>query len=65
MRKQDRFRAGFGEEPDCGQGGLEARIVGDFPVLHRHVEVDADERSLALEVSALERAEGHVSVLVP
>ena len=33
--------------------------VGDAPVLHRHVEVDADEDALALQIGAVERADAH------
>ena len=34
-----------------------ARVVGDLAVLHRHVEVDAHEHALALDVGVVERAE--------
>ncbi len=39
---------------DGRQGLADARVVGDFSVLHRHVEIDAHEHALVPEVHVLD-----------
>ena len=41
-----------------GSDALDAGGVGDPAVLHRHVEVDAQQHALALDVGGIEGAEG-------
>ena len=54
--EHDLAGAAVEQEPDRRQRGPDARVVGDAPVLERDVEVDADERALAGDVGALDRA---------
>ena len=43
-----------------GAIALDARRIGDLAVLHRHVEVDAQQHALAVDVRVVEGAErGH------
>ena len=57
MRQQDYFRAGFAQEINGRQGRLQTGIVGDDPILHRHVEIDAHEHALAGQFSVLDTAD--------
>src|SRR5436305_5972512 len=61
MREQDLLAAlvlNFGD----GRGdALDARGIRHLAVLHRHVEVDADEHALAREVSLIKCFERHAS----
>src|SRR5215207_1589483 len=59
MGQEDDLAALVGGLLDGRDHALEAGPVGDAPVLHRHVEVDADENALALEIGAVERADAH------
>ncbi len=59
MRKQDHLAAFVG---DLGNGvcdAVDARGVGDDAVLHRHVEVDAQEDAFVRHVHVVQRTEGH------
>ena len=42
---------------DGRRDALDARRVGDLAVLHRHVEIDAHQHALALDVDVIEGAE--------
>ena len=53
MGEQDRLAALAGDLADGRRDGADARVVGDLAVGHRHVEVDADEDALALEVAGV------------
>ena len=59
MGQEDDLAALVGDLLDGRDHALEAGPVGDAPVLHRHVEVDADEDALALQIGAVERAHAH------
>ncbi len=59
MRKQNCFAAFFGDFLDRGECGADAGVVGDFTVLHRHVQIDADEDALSLHVCFVEGSEAH------
>ena len=52
---------GLLQPPEGGQGGLDAQVVGDLTVGHRHVEVDSDEDRLALEAAVV--AAGDVALV--
>ncbi len=41
--------------PDRGEGGPDARVIGDLAVLEGNVEVDADEDTLATRVDVADR----------
>jgi hypothetical protein len=44
------------QEPERRQRGADARVVGNPPVVERHVEVDADEDALPGDVRVANRA---------
>ena len=48
MSEQDHFAALVGDLGDGRRHALDARCVADLAVLHRHVEVDAQQHALAL-----------------
>ncbi len=57
---QDRLRAPLDRQADRGKRRLEPRVVRHVPgLVHRHVEVDADERPLAGQVQLVDRADLH------
>ena len=58
MRQQDHLAALVGELGDGRDDLLDAGGVGDLAVLHRHVEVDAQQDALAFDVGVVEAAEG-------
>ena len=64
MGEQDHLAALVGDVLDRGQHAVDAGRVGDLPVLHRHVEIDAHENALALGIELIERAERHRFLLV-
>ncbi len=50
---------------DGGDDGAQAGVVADAAILHRHVEVDADQNALARQVAGLvQGAEGHMRSFV-
>ena len=57
MREQDDLAALVGDFGDGRRDALDAGRVGDLAVLHRHVEVDAQQHALALDVGLIEGAE--------
>ena len=57
MREQDHLAALVGDLGDGRRDALDAGGVGDLAVLHRHVEIDAQEHALALHVGVIEGAE--------
>ena len=59
VRKQDHLAAAVGDLGDGRGIALDARDVGHFAVVHRNVEVDADEDAFALDVGVVEVAEAH------
>ncbi len=60
MRQQNHHAAAVGDFNDGRCGALDAREVGHLAVLHRNVQVDADEDAFALEVGGVvEGAEAH------
>ncbi len=59
MGEQHHFRALPRQRPDGRQRGLQAGIVADRAVMHRHVEIDAHQRALVLDVGVGEAAEAH------
>ena len=58
MREQDDLAALVRDLGDGRRHALDAGRVGDLAVLHRHVEIDAQQHALALHVGLIERAEG-------
>ena len=66
MREQDDLGALVGELQDGRRDALDAGRVGDLAVGDRHVEVDADQHALALDVAdVVERLEsGHRRLLL-
>ena len=65
MRQQDDLAALVGDLGDGRRHALDARGVGDLAVLHRHVEIDAQQHALAGEVGVIERAERAHDCLAP
>ena len=60
MREKDHLPALVGDLVDRRQDALDAGRIGDPAVLHRNVEIDANEDALSLDVGLVERAEsGH------
>ena len=59
MRDKDYLGAAVGELGDGRGVALDARDIGHFAVLHRNVEIDADEDALALHIGVVEGAKGH------
>ncbi len=61
MGEQDHFAALVGDLKDGRSDAFEPRGVGDAALLHRDVEVDAQQHALALHVDVIEGAEcfGH------
>ena len=59
MRQQDHLAALVGDLGDGRGDFFDAGRVGDLAVLHRHVEVDAQQHALALEVGVVEPTEAH------
>ena len=57
MRQQDHLAALVGDLGDGRRDSLDAGRVRDLAVLHRHVEIDAHQHALALEVGVIEGAE--------
>ena len=57
MREQDDLAALVGDLGDGRRDALDAGRVGDLAVLHRHVEVDAQQDALVLHVGLVEGAE--------
>ena len=57
MREQDDLAALVGNFGDRRCDALEPGRVGDAAILHRHVEVDAQQHALALYVDVIEGAE--------
>ena len=57
MGQQDHFRTGLAQEFDRRQRRLQAGIVGDDAILHRHIEIDAHQHALAGDVSVLNTAD--------
>ena len=55
MAGEDDRRAAVEREPDRGQRGADPRVVADALVLQRHVEVDAHEDPLALQIEIADR----------
>src|SRR3984957_1300545 len=64
MAEQDHLGAGLAQLLDGRQGGAQAGVVADHAVLHRHVEIDADQHALAAQVGLVEGAEGHGGLLL-
>ena len=58
MGQQDHLPALVGDLVDGRQDALDAGRIGDPAVLHRHVEIDAHEDALSLDVGLVEGAEG-------
>src|ERR1700733_13117647 len=58
MRKQDRLAALAGDFQNSRRDFLDARGVRNLAVVHRHVEVDADQHALTLDVGLVETAKG-------
>ena len=50
VRAQDHLRAVFHQILDGRQGAHDAVFVGDLAVLHRDVEIAADENALAFDI---------------
>ncbi len=50
MGAQDDLRALFHQVPDGGESADDAVFIGDLAVLHRYVEIAADEDTLAFDV---------------
>jgi hypothetical protein len=59
VAREDRPAAAFEDRADRRQGRANAAIVGDSPVVERHVEVDADEDPLARDIEIGDRTLGH------
>ena len=57
MREQDDLAALVGDLADGRHDALDARGVGHAAVFHRHVEIDAQQHALALDVDVVEGAE--------
>ena len=53
MAAQDDLAAVGNELLDGGQGGDNAVVVGDDPVLHGHVEIAANQHALALHIDVV------------
>src|SRR5262249_20945138 len=61
VRQQDDLAALVGDFLDGRRDPLNPSRVCDFAVVHRHVEVDAQQHAFALNVSLIERKKsGHV-----
>ena len=58
MGEQDHLAALVGDFADRRQHALDAGRVADLAVLHRHVEIDAQQHALALHLGGVEGAEG-------
>src|SRR5450432_4337105 len=65
MRQQYYLAALVGNLGDGGRYTFEPGRVADAAILHRHVEVDAQQHALALHVDVIEGAEcfGHLRLL--
>ena len=59
MREQNDFAALAGEFGNGRSDFFDAGRVGDLPVEHRHVEVDAQQYAFALHVGVVEVAKAH------
>ena len=59
MGKQDHLGAAVSELDDRRGVALDARNVGDRAVMHRNVQIDADEDALAPYISIVEGAKAH------
>ena len=57
MRKQNDLAALVGDFSDRRCGALNAGRVGDDTILYRHVEIDAYQDALALQIDSIESAE--------
>ena len=57
MGEHDHLGAAVHELLDGRQHARDARRVGHFAVLHRHVEIDADEHALAPDVEPIDGAD--------
>ena len=57
MREQNDFGAFAGKLGDGRRDTLDTREVGDLAVLHRHIEVDAQQHALGPNVDVVEGAE--------
>ena len=64
MRADHHGRALFQRQLDGRQGGKNACVARDLPVLYRHVEIFTNEYTLALEVQLLHGEYGHSPLLV-
>ncbi len=62
MRGQDDLGPLLPQVLDGREGRPDAGVVGDLPVLQRHVEVDADQDALAGHVHVADRLLGHVAL---
>jgi len=58
MRQQDHLAALVGEFVDGRRNFVDAGCVGDFAVLHRHVQVHAQQHAFPFNVGVIEAAEG-------
>ena len=59
--RADDLAALVGDFGDGRRIALDARHVGDVAVLHRHVEVDAQQHALARDIGLVEGAEAFIS----
>src|SRR5215471_12155390 len=63
MRQQDRLAAAVENFRNRGRVAFDASGIADTTVLYRHVEIEAREHTLALEVGLIERAKlGHLII---
>jgi hypothetical protein len=59
VRHHQQSRAAIEREADRGQRGQQARVAGDAAVLHRHVQVFADQDALAAQIELGHQFHGH------
>ena len=57
MRQHNHLGASGQQLLDCRQDAVDACRVAYDPILYRHVEIDADEHALALDVEPIDGAD--------
>jgi hypothetical protein len=59
VRCQDDRGLAVEEIPDGGQGGANARVVGNFAIAEGYIEVNAHQHALAPHIRVGDRSPGH------
>jgi hypothetical protein len=63
MREENCLAAFLSDLADRLRGGTQARVIADAAILHRHVEIDADEDAFSANVGVIKVAERAHSAL--